>query len=325
MTAHDYIQTKLGELKEPLGVSKPQNTDDLIETIFRFLMSKKFRKYSANNDLQQHIRNAIRVNIENNQPINITFLHGAYKLWRLDEAPEADWAELFSLMYYSNWVKPICEVYEPGVWFDFFVDDLIITKLDNIPYEDIQAYTRSYQGLVDFLKSYQPHNLKMTITPVSSQFTSEEAFYTSVDGNLAKLTAELPGGLPVLTDTQRAMVGLNTKTTEEQLKDPQWQEKVFLLHNAYMLTKAEPGYHKGCPDKILAFTQPLASGTAISVGTTKSSIMKFWIGAGVLVPKGDDFRQVILSPNQLATTEFTWQNVDLGIPGKNFQTIRIQK
>lgn len=115
MLAQDYIKTKLEELKNPLGLQCPRGRDELVEVIFRLVMSKKFRKYTANDDLQSHIKNAIRVNVEKNEPINITFLHGAYKLWRLAEAPEADWAELFSLIYYTNWVKPICEVYGPGV------------------------------------------------------------------------------------------------------------------------------------------------------------------------------------------------------------------
>ena len=324
MTAQEYIQTKLKELKQPTGLKKPDNTDELVEAIFKALMSKKFRKYSANEDLQKSVRKAIQLNVENNEPINVTFLHGAYKLWRLEEAPETDWAELFSLMYYSNWVKPVCEIYEPGVWFDFFVDDYIINRLDNIPMSDIRAYIDSYQSLIDFLKSYQPSNLKMTITTVGGQFSSEEAFDKSLQANLEKLTAETPGGLPELNDAQRAMVELNTKATDEQLKDPKWQEKVFHLHNAYMATKAEPGYHKGRPEKVMAFTQPLPSGTTISVGTTKSSIMKFWVGVGVLQPKADSYRQVILSPSQLEKTKFSFEDVQIdGLSGKNFKKVRV--
>lgn len=326
MTVQDYIQTKLDELANPAGLTKPNDTDELVEAIFRALMSKKFRKYSANEDLRKSIRNAIKINVEKNEPINLTFLHGAYKLWRLEEAPEVDWAELFSLMYYSNWVKPICELYEPGVWFDFFVDDYIVNRLDNIPMSDIQAYIDSYKALINFLKQYQPSNLKMTITTVGSQFPSEEAFDKSLAKNLEKLTTETQGGLPELNDAQRAMVELNTKPTDEQHNDPKWREKVFHLHNAYMPTKAEPGYHKGRPEKIMVFTQPLPSGTTISVGTTKSSIMKFWVGVGVLQPKGDSYSQVILSPSQLEKAQFDFEDVSIAkLPGKNFNKIRIIK
>ncbi len=324
MTAQDYIQNKLEELRQPTDLEKPKNPDELIDAIFKALMSKKFRKYTANEELRQSARNAIKLNVEKNEPINLTFLHGAYKLWRLEEAPEVDWAELFSLMYYTNWVKPICELYEPGVWFDFFVDDYIVNRLNNIPMADIHAYIESYQKLMDFLKPYQPVNLKMTITTVGSQFPSEEAFNNSLQGNLEKLTATTPGGLPVLNDAQRTMVELNAKPTTEQLKDPKWREKVFHLHNAYMPTKAEPGYHKGRPEKIMVFTQPLPSGTTISVGTTKSSIMKFWIGVGALQPNKESYSQVILSQGQLAKTKYELESTEIqGLDGKNFKQIRI--
>lgn len=323
MNAQEYLQSKLDELKRPLGLPKPQNNEELESQILKALLSKKFRKYSANEELITHIKKAIHINVENNAPINITFLHGAYKLWRLDESPEVDWAELFSLMYYSNWVKLVCELYEPGVWFDFFVDDYIINRLDNIPMSDVQAYIDSYQYLINYLKNYQPSNLKMTVTTVGGQFASEEAFDKSLQNNLAKLTAGTPNGLPVLNDAQRAMVELNTKPTEEQLEDPLWREKVFHLHNAYMATKAEPQYHKNRPEKIIAFTQPLPSGTTISVGTTKDSIMKFWIGVGLLKPKNGSYRQIILSPNKLEFTKHVWHDVDLNISGKNFKKIRV--
>lgn len=323
MNAQEYIQSKLDELKHPLGLPKPQNNYELESQILKALLSKKFRKYSASEELIAQVKSAIHINVEKNEPINITFLHGAYKLWRLEESPEADWAELFSLMHYSNWVKPVCEIYEPGVWFDFFVDDYIINRLDNIPMSNIQAYIDSYQSLINYLTNYQPSNLKMTITTVGSRFASEEAFDESLSSNLEKLTNETPNGLPVLNDTQRAMVELNTKPTDEQLKDPLWREKVFHLHNAYMATKAEPQYHKNRPEKIMAFTQPLPSGTTISVGTTKDSIMKFWVGVGVLKPKNDSYRQVILSPSQLELAKYDWQEVKLKIDGKNLNKIRV--
>lgn len=324
MTAQDYILTKLEELKKPLNISLPQDIDGLIEVIFKYVMSKKFRKYAANEDLRVHIRNAIKINVEKNEPINITFLHGAYKLWRFEEAPEADWAELFSLMHYSNWVKPICEIYKPGVWFDFFVDDLIITRMNNIPKEDVDVYISSYQNVINFLTNYQPRNLKMTVTPLCGQFASEEEFDESLQRNYAKIAEGDFGGLPTLGDSQKATIELNVKLTEKQLQDPKWREKVFHLFKAYLLTKTELGYHKGHPEKILAFTQPLASGTAISVGSTRSSVVKFWVGVGVLRPKDDGYSQIILSPNQLENVKFIVESVSIkGLKGKNFNSIRV--
>jgi hypothetical protein len=322
MKAQDYIIAKLDELKQPLGLAVPPS-DKLESEIVRLILSKKFRKYAANDELIKHIKQAVHLNVSKNEPINLTFLHGAYKLWRLEEAPETDWAELFALMYYSKWLKPICEIYQPGIWFDFFVDDVVMTKLDNLDREEVEKYIKSYQAVIDFLKQYQPQNFKMTITPVSSQFKSKSDFWQSIDRNLAELDKN---GLPILTDRQRAMVELNVRPTAAQLKDNEWREKVYQFHNAYLATKGEPGYHKGRADKILVFTQPLPSGTTISVGSTKNSVMKFWIGVGVLKPKDDGFDMTILSPSQLAKTEFDFEPIVLdGLMGKNFSKIRVIK
>ncbi len=324
MTAQAYIQSKLADLRQPLGLEKPAHDDQLVDAISKAILSKKFRKYSASPELIEHIRGAVRINVEKHEPINVTFLHGAYKLWRLEEAPEADWAELFALMYYTNWLKPVCELYEPGVWFDLFLDDLIPPKLNNIPQSDIETYVTSYQAVIDFLKQYQPANFKTTVTRVGDFFESPAAFDKALQRNLEVLTAKTPGGLPILSEDQKASVELNTKVTVQQLKDPKWREKVFHLHNAYMGIKADTGYHKNRPEKILAFNQPVTGGKMISVGSTKDSVAKFWVGVGVLKPKDGSYRQLVLTPKQLQHADYTTEAITLnGLSGKNFAKIRI--
>lgn len=250
MKAEQYIKLELEKLKQPLGL-KPEA--DLEAQIVRLLLSKKFRKYSANEDLIHHIKDSVHECVSKNQPINLTFLHGAYKLWRLEEAPEVDFAELFALMYYTKYVKPICEIYKPGVWFDLFVDDWIVEILDNLRPEEISIYIESYQKLMDFLKPYQPDNLKMTITPVSSCFKSRSEFDNKIKEKLSTLPA------PELSDAARRMVELNVRPTEGQTDDPLWREKVYKIHDAYLIIKGETGYHKNRLDKILVFNQPLPS------------------------------------------------------------------
>jgi hypothetical protein len=320
MNAQEYILSQLNKVRTTHAPLRTQNTDELKSEILRLLLSKKFRKYSANEALIEHCKKAIAGHVDRGEPINITFLHGAYKLWRLEESPRVDWAELFSLMYYTNWVKNICAVYEPGVWFDFFVDDWIIPKLDNVPQTDIDNYLESYNSLLVFLKSYQPKNLKMTVTTVGSRFESKEAFDLVLNENLKKLN-EIGASTP--NNQQMAMIELNVKTTPEQEADPLWREKIWQLHNAYGGTKKSTGYHYR-PDKILAFTQPLPSGTTISVGTTKSSVMKFWVGVGALNRKGESYVETILSHSQLRTTRTTKEDVNIsGLEQKNFKDIRI--
>lgn len=323
MTAQEYIQSALDGLKESVELPQPSNQAELVEAIFKLVTSKKFRKYSLTEEYAAHIKNSIKENVQANKPINLTFLGGCYKLWRLDEAPESDWAELFAHIYYTRWVKPVCAIYEPGVWFDFFLDDVIVSRINNLPESDIEAYRSSRQRILDFLKPYQPSNLNMTLTGVGSLFESREVYEKELEQSIKKLSSELPGGLPVLTEAQLAMTTLNTKATQEQLADPKWREKVELVHKAYMQVKGATGY-SAPSSKIRVFTQPFPNGTCIAVGTTKDSIAKFWVGVGALKPKDGSFRQLVLSPSQLKDSIFSWQDTKLNnLPGKNFSKIRV--
>ena len=77
MTAQDYIQSALQQLKEPLSLPQPKTEEELIDAIFRLVTSKKFRKYSLTEEYSDYIRNAITENVQTGAPINLTFL-GVY-------------------------------------------------------------------------------------------------------------------------------------------------------------------------------------------------------------------------------------------------------
>jgi len=319
MTAQKYVQSKLDSLKLVPNIVKPAERNLLAELIFRTVMSKKFRKYSVNSEYVDHIRPAITLCLSRHEPIKFSMVFGGYKLWRLEESPEVDWAELFSMIYYTDWVKSICAVYKPGVWFEYFSDDSIVPKIENVPLGDTARYIQSFRNLLAFLKPYLPENLDMTLTRVAEQYKSEKDFEDDLATNYKELQSSI--GLPKLNDELRATLDLNVKLTPEQKQDPKWREKVQLLHDAYAQVSWRRPYYRR-PDKLMVVPVPIPN--AITVGTTKDSIMKFWIGTGALRQIEDSFRQVILSPNQLKQSRFSYQDINIpNLQSKNFAKIRI--
>lgn len=321
MNVQEYIQSKLDELSRPLGLKEIKDKEELEAEIFRLLMSKKFRKYSVNPEYQKHIRSAVSINIAKNEPIKLTFPFGGYKLWRLEEFPEADWAELFTLIYYSSWLKPICSVYPPGIWLDFFADDVIVPRLNNVSAEDTKAYGPSFKNILKFLKPYLLTNMEITLTRVIDQYESVEAFESDL-ANKVKTTQEaLGGGLPELNDKAKATVELNVRATDEQLADPNWREKVKLIHDAYLQVDKKRPYFR-VPEKILIFSSPITD--CLAVGTTKRTIAKFWCGVGALAKQDNNYHTLVLSPSQVEKTDFDTEKVEIpGLTGKNFHSIRI--
>jgi hypothetical protein len=320
MKPNEFIQQKLNSLKnkDSLVVSGGKIEDQII----KFLMSKKFRKYSTNPEYLDHIRSAIRLNIAKNEPIKLTLVFGGYKLWRLKESPEVDWAELFSLIYYTNWLKPICSIYKPGVWFDFYSDDVILEIMDNVPKKDTEQYAIGFKKLLGFIKPYLPKNLNITFHRVGDQYESYEGFKKELYENIKNIEKELRG-LPKLTPEQIDLVDLNVKLKPDQDSDSNWREKVFLIHEAYSrVLKRRPYYRT--EDKIFAITRQMKD--SIAVGTTKTSVVKFWIGAGALKKTPESYIEYILSPKQLESGDFELVDCKLNdLDLKNFQTIRLLK
>jgi hypothetical protein len=223
-------------------------------------------------------------------------------------------------MYYAKWLKPIAETYKPGIWFDFSSDDVIVERLNNIPKSDTEAYAKSFNMILDFLEKYLPENMKFTMTPVSSRYTPEE-FDKDLKDKVDAMQKEL-GGLPVLDAESKRMVELNVRLKPDQDKDPQWREKIELVHQAYYNVSRRRSYTRGGKDKILTFCTQI--GRCIAVGTTKTSIAKFWPGAGALKKTEDGFQEYVLSPSQIETAKSASEQILIsGLNGKNFNKIRI--
>ncbi|MDD5721456.1 MAG: hypothetical protein PHT16_03355 [Candidatus Pacebacteria bacterium] len=282
-------------------------------------MSKKFRKFAVTPEYIPKIYEAIANSIKNNLPIKLIFPFGGYKLWRLEETPEADWSELFTLMYYTNWLKPIAEVYKPGVEFDFSSDEIIVERMNNIPKAYTDSYAKSFIAIVDFLKDYLPVNIKFTLTPVRSYYQPEE-FEKDLKEKIILMEKEL-GGLPKLDDRHKHMVELNVRLKPGQDKDPLWREKIELLHQSYYTVPKRRAYNRA-KEKIIVFCMKMAN--CIPVGTTKTSVAKFWPGIGVLKKIGDSYQEYVLSPSQIASSKITKENISIkGLDSKNFKTIKI--
>lgn len=316
MKPSEYILNELNELSS----FKPTTVDDadLIDTIYKFLMSKKFRKYATNPEYIPHIRSAISIAIEKNEPIKLTLVFGGYKLWRLEESPSVDWAELFSLMYYTKWLIPICNVYKPGVWFDFFSDDVILEIMDNIPRKDTHEYLESFKHLLAFIKGYIPENLKYTLNRVEDQYTNYDEFKKELDKSIDEMQKN---ELPQLTPEQESLVELNVRTNPNQKNDPHWKQNVFLIHESYAKSSKRRPYYRN-PEKIFVITKQMKD--SIAIGTTKTSVVKFWVGVGVLKKKEDRYIEYILSPRQLEAAKFDIADIRIdGLDSKNFNTIRI--
>jgi hypothetical protein len=326
MSAQEYIESQLKALKEQrLFDLKPKSDKEMADAIFAILMSKKFRKYSVPEKNQAILRAAVEKNVVNGEPIKISWPFGGYKLWRLEESPETDWAELFTIMYLIRWLKAVCALYAKGVELTFWVDEVVIAKMNNIPQADLDAYQDSFAKLLSFVEPYLPPGLTLSVFLERSQYESDEAFEEGLAKEMEKLEKNRAAKLQPLSEAAIRAIEMNVKLQPEQAQDPLWREKVDLMHNAYynlqeQQNRVRPSYTTENITAFSVFFEP----NVIPIGTTKTSIAKFWVGVGALLKRKDGFIETILTPSQLESTQASWELVKIdGLIGKNFNKIRV--
>lgn len=317
----DFLYRELNNLSKI--EFEPVLLGNIEDEIFRILKTRKFRKYAINTELICDIKKAINYDVKNRQPINITFLQGCYKLWRLNEAPEVDWAELFAVEYYVQWIKNILAIYEPGVILDFYVDDLIMERISNYSRTEIITYKNSFQKVLNLVKSFCPKNINFRITTVSSQYNSEQDFWATLNDAIEQ-NKDKP---VVISESLKRTLLLNYRPINGESMDEEQMRDIIMTHNVHSALTKRLEYRK-MPGKILAMPHHYNGCVdRIFLGSTKDSIVKYWIGIGALRMSDDEFSPTVLSPQQLETTKYSVYTIDMKNPYltglKNFNTIRV--
>lgn len=333
MKPQDYIKSELEHCAEYALTTEDQEQLDKegIEAfIYAKLTSKKFRKWAVDESSEQQAKRAIELNVSQNKPLQFRYPFGGYKLWRMPSYPEVDWAEFFAIAYYCKYLAPVAAAYKPGIEFLFASDDLIIERMDNIPVTDTDAYFNSFKKLIGEFQKHFPTNFKMDIVRIADLYDDKEVMEQELAANVAKTKQDYAttvdearkkkmyttSELNICWDGAKDL----TKLTEAEKRAMIEMGPVY--HDAYGALSKRRAFNRG-EDKIVIFTTVIPN--AIAVGTTKTSVTKYWTGFGVLERNGDGFKARVLSPSQLEALEGKqYESVETNLFGlKNFKDIRV--
>lgn len=333
MTVQEYIDSELQHCTDYVLTNEDKASIDqqgMEAFIYAKLTSKKFRKWAVDQSSEQQAKQAIAINVKAGKPLQFRYPFGGYKLWRMPSSPRVDWAEFFAIAYYSRYIAPIAAAYEPGIEFKFASDDIIIERMDNVPAADTDAYFDSFKMLLDQFRPYSPSNFKMDIVRIGGLYEDKDQFERELAENIEHSTKEYANNVD--KDKKQKMYTMSELNIQWQgakdLTDLTDQEKRQIIeqgpiyHDAYCAVSKRREFNRG-EDKIVIFTTIIPN--AIAVGTTKSSVAKFWAGFGILETNGDSFTPRILSPTQLDQLEGSRFNLVLTrfTDMQNFKDIRV--
>lgn len=273
--------------------------------ITRRLFSKKFRKWKLDPACIERTNQAITAKITANKPLTIIYPQGGYKLWRLPSSPHADWAEFFVVAYLMEYIAPIASAYKPGVKLVFYLHTLLMELHDNLTTDEISKYIDSLQKIITAFQKYCPTNISIEILRDADIYSREEYFSALETGRQQAVTEFAKWPSERQADYTR-MAKLNIKWQGRErwdlLSEPEKQDKLYqaALYEIAATQNLPRVFEKvKSPENVLVFTKPTKD--FIGIGSTHSSVAKYWVGYGVLETDGQRFYERVLSPTQ-------WEN-----------------
>jgi hypothetical protein len=299
--------------------------------LFKLITRKKFRKWKLPDLAQERIDKVLDFCIINKEPIIFRFRFGGYKLWQLKSAPEADWAEFFAIAYYCEYLAPIIATHTGGVKLIYVLEGSGIQQMNNLSDFEMDAYYKSFENLCSEFLKYTPKNFFIEVVRHDSLFNSGEDFNKEFKAKIDEIERtwkeiQSPIYLENILKTATLNIKWNGVEGLTMISEKEKQEKIersAVMHDALVGMPTIRAFSDKNPRTILVFTTPLPK--VISIGMTKLSVVKFWVGNGVLEKRDGIYLDHIVSPNQIEKIKdlsFNEFPINL-IPGKNFSTIKV--
>lgn len=274
----------------------------LEEWVLRRLLSKKFRKTKAEVECVERTKVAINNAIKNNEPLPVYFFQGAYKLWRLPSTPEADWAEFFNISYLLEYLAPIAAAYKPGVNLVYYMHTLLMEAHDNLTTEEINQYIGTFNGLLNIFGKKLPNNITISVLKDADIYPRED-YFPALEHGLIEAQKIYEAFPPEKKADYVRMSKLNIKWQGKDrwdLLSKNDKEKMIYKSGLYEVsaTLSLPKVMEKvkAPENVLVFTK--ANPMMIGIGSTKTSMAKYWVGIGVLEWNKDKLQERVLTPSQ---------------------------
>lgn len=311
-------------------VASHEVTNDIEAFIYQRLTSKKFRKTKMDETCAERTKKAIQMRVSKEQPLKVVYPQGGYKLWRFPSSPKVDWAEFFNIAYLIEYLLPIAQSYKPGVELVYYMHTLLMELHDNLTTDEIQKYVDSFQQLINEFQRYLPENFTIKILRDADIYSRDEYFKRLEEGK-TKAEAEYQQWPEEKRNDYIRMAKLNIKWNGkenwEKLSEKEKQGKLYdaALYEMAATSNLERVFEVvKAPDNVLLFTK--ATKDFIGIGSTKTSMAKYWVGFGVLETNAHGQVQTrILTPSQyeLAMKE-EHQLIEIELlPDENFKKILV--
>lgn len=242
----------------------------------------------------------IKSAIQDQQPLHFTVPFGGYKLWRLPSYPNPDWSEVFNIRQLISYLYPLSLIHRSGIILEYFSDEIMVGRMNNIPQSDLDSYNSQMASLVEWFDQSTPDNFQLRFSKIRDQIDQTE-YWKRIDAQMDEIV-ELWDKQP--DDVKQIRLKKSARNYRGNLAHLSQEEtdkillRASLYHDGFIFADWREGVPWAFDDHMIALGFRYTDGWAIPVKSSRASVCQFWVGTGVLRQRGEELITDILTNSQ---------------------------
>lgn len=152
------------------------NGTNFREQVLNRLFLQKYSKKSQSEKAKKYTTQKVDNILNSKLPFIFCFCFGGYKHFWSPTFPEPDWAEIFTIKYFMEYVLPIAKAYEKGVTIEFESEEVVLSYMNNIPQDNLDRYNKIFLELVNYINRKSNYPLNLNLILARDLYDKEELF-----------------------------------------------------------------------------------------------------------------------------------------------------
>lgn len=277
---------------------------ELNGTMVDRLFAKKFRKYAISPEVRQNVSAKLDNILAKKLPLTFVPSFGGYKHWWAPTYPAIDWAEIFNMKFMLEYLAPIFLNYDGNkTTIEYESEEVILSELNNIPQSGLDEYTKTFRAACDFFNGLLGDKVSLKLSLAREQ-------YKDYGFDKQKLLKRIDEMMPEYVerfnsydkdDQERRILKAKTNFKLDGVKDfshmsEREQYDLFKWSRIFDEAFLDADFEVRGNDFFekennipLLFSFGLGPGGEawLHIGSSKSSMVDFWAGMGILELRED--------------------------------------
>lgn len=128
---------------------------DIFTKVQNLLLSGKYRKFPITDEIREMLQQRVDYILNHDKPFIFVPSFGGYKHSWTPSYPCADWAEVFNIKCFIDYLTPLYYLTEKTIIVEYLSKDIIVPMMNNIPKEFVDIYLSDFKKLISLANQKQ--------------------------------------------------------------------------------------------------------------------------------------------------------------------------